>query len=101
MGEVVFTVSFPSQRPGVFLLPKSGGGKKTCACQIQAAGFQLILLFTTHTAKRLLVFGRELGFMCSMQDRAACLFSAEDFCCLIIMLSMICSDAFYFHVKIL
>lgn len=84
----MFAVSFLPQRLGVFLrfvLPNSGGGKETCPCQIRDAGYQLILLFTVHTAKQLLVFGSELEFICSLQDGAARLFSAEAFrWCLII-----------------
>lgn len=76
----MFAVHFPSQRLGsfhAFSLPKSGGGKKAGPCQIQDAGYQLILLFTVHTAKELLVFGSELEFICRVQDRAACLFLQE------------------------
>lgn len=68
----------------MFLLPKSGGGKATCPCQIQGAGYQLILLFTVHTAKQPLVFGSEVEFIRGVQDKAACFFSSEAFGCWLI-----------------
>lgn len=60
----------------MFLLPKSGGGKETCPCQIQDAGYQLILLFTVHTAKQLFVFGSKLEFICSVAGQ----------CCLLVFI---------------
>lgn len=59
---------------------KVGVEKKVGPCQIQDAGYQLILLFTVHTVRELLVFGSELEFICRVQDRAACLFSSGAFC---------------------
>lgn len=83
--------SLPFSKPWsfqAFLLPKVGGGKKAGPCQIIDAGYQLILLFTVHTARELLVFGSELEFICRVQDRAACLFSSGAFgWCLVVALS--------------